>query len=61
MSSVNDDAVLAQRVLTMRIIVGALVAGVTVFLVVALVVRASGPVRPAPATPWITYVASGCA
>ena len=59
MNGPDDGGVVAARLLTMRIIIGALVMGVLTFSAVAVVVRAQGNMRPPPAVPVISYVAAG--
>jgi hypothetical protein len=55
MSTDDDKAALAQATLTMQIIVGAMAAGVIMFMIVTLVVSAGEEGEP-PETPMLTYM-----
>jgi hypothetical protein len=57
MSDANHPDNLALRIWTMQIIAGAMVLGVSVFLVIALVLRGAGNMLQPPDTSLISYVA----
>jgi hypothetical protein len=60
MSMPDHDAVLSPQLRTMRIILLALVLGVVIFFVIAVVMRGQGA-QPAPPTPLLTYLGLGLA
>jgi hypothetical protein len=55
MLSPEDEAVLAPRLMTMRIILGAMMMGVLSCLVIMVILRAQGG-RPEPEQPMVSYV-----
>lgn len=52
-----DEATLAGRVLTMRIITIAMLNGILMFVGIAVYVRSTGDVAPPPDVPMLTYIA----
>lgn len=61
MSHNDEDARLDQRLLVMRLILGALAVGITGFLIVVVFIRASGGAKPPANFPLITYIGLGWA
>ena len=61
MSNSDEDILVTQRLLTMRIILGALVAGCVAFLIIAVILRQGGQMALPPGLPVFTYVSLGFA
>jgi hypothetical protein len=61
MSLSNEPPNLSARILTMQIIASAITLGAIIFLTIVLIMRSTGQVVKAPATPLISYIALGFA
>jgi hypothetical protein len=55
----DEDIVVTQRILVMRIILGALIGGCLAFLIIAVIYRQARDPAPAPTFPIMTYMALG--